>query len=133
MITQLIIYPPSGGAGIVLPEVRDGAFSCYPDLLSQQVEMISGRMVTEVRGTVYRVTADYGEYYLTMEFWQRLSAVLRSGLPFQADVLPDDAAEPVTSTFLVESLTPPSFRFGREGVPYWCGLQLTLREVSPHD
>ena len=131
MLTQLIIYPPSGG-GLNMPEVKNGAFSCWPDLLSQQLEMISGRMVTEVRGTVYRVSADYTEFYFTMDFWKQLAAVLRSGQPFRADVLVDDSEELINSTFVVEKLTPPSFQFDRSGTPYWNGLKIDLREVSPH-
>ena len=133
MIQQLVITPPGGGADIVLPEAEKGKFSCWPDLLSETVEMISGRMVREIRGTVWRVSADYSDYCFTQTFWSGLSATLRSGQPFTATVLPDDAATAVSSSFLVESLTPPSFQFGRDGVPYWSGLQLSLREVRPHD
>lgn len=131
MITQLQILP-DGGAAITMPEVKDGAFSCYPDMLRQNVEMISGRIVTEIRGTIYRVQADYSEYYFTSDFWVPLSGILRSGASFVCAVLPDDATDPVTTTMMVESITPPSFRFGRNGVPYWTGLKLTLREVTPH-
>ena len=131
MITQLQIIPISG-TPIVMPEVKNGAFSCYPDMLRQNIEMISGRIVTEIRGTVYRVTADYSDYYFTNDFWVPLSAILRSGASFSCEVLPDDAAATVTTTMMVESITPPSFQFGRNGTPYWTGLKFNLREVSPH-
>ena len=38
--------------GVLLPTTTRDRYSCYPDELKEQITMISGRMVEEVRGTV---------------------------------------------------------------------------------
>ena len=59
--------------------------------------------------------------------------MLRSGKPFQAIFLPDDADAKITATVFVESLTQPTFAFTSHGVPRWHNVGFTLREVRPHD
>ena len=49
-MTQLIL-----NGGIALPETSKDKYRCYPSILNQQVEMISGRLVEEVRGTVQMI------------------------------------------------------------------------------
>lgn len=53
--TQLILN------GVALPYVSGDRYSAHPATLSRQVEMISGRVVSEERGKVWRITysADY--------------------------------------------------------------------------
>ena len=46
-MTQLVIN------GITLPESSGGKYKCYEGTLSDQIDMISGRRVTEVRGHVW--------------------------------------------------------------------------------
>ena len=45
-MTQLIIN------SVVLPKTSGDKYRCYPTKLTEQLEMISGRVVTEIRGTV---------------------------------------------------------------------------------
>ena len=124
-MTQLIL-----NGSIVLPETSQGKYQCYPATLSQQVDMISGRRVLEVRGWVYIVSYQYD--YMGNDLMRQVNAVLRSGKSFPAAVLPDNADQLVVSTFLTQDFPTPSFAFGRGGVPYWHGVTFTLREVSPH-
>ena len=54
-MTQLIL-----NGGIALPETSKDKYRCYPSILNQQVEMISGRLVEEyvqedVNGFIYQV------------------------------------------------------------------------------
>ena len=60
-IKQLIL--DVGGEAIELPESRKGGDNAYREELSQQIQMISGRLVKEVRGTVWRVSYQYGYFF----------------------------------------------------------------------
>lgn len=122
--TQLII------GGVVLPYVAHDRYRAYPDMLGRQSEMISGRVVEEQRGKVWRVS--YSCDYLPTETKDAALAVLRSGEPFEAVFLPDNSTEMVAATVRTESLTPPSFAFTSHGVVRWHELTFTLREVTPH-
>jgi len=124
-MTQLIV------GGVVLPQTSNDKYSCYPDQLSTQVDMISGRRVQEVRGTVQKINYAYDT--LEIDTWRQLAAVLRSGTSFSVQYLPDDSDTMVSSSFLVESLTPPRFGFARNGRGVWHDIAFTLREVRPHD
>jgi len=117
-----------------LPEVSRDNYSCWEENLSVQVDMISGRRVIETRGKVWKVSYSYD--YMGNELMREVLAVLRSGAPFIATVLPDNSDETLTSTFLVESLSPPSMAFSRrkgdKEAAYWHKLAFTLREERPH-
>ena len=124
-MTQLIIN------GIYLPETSRDKDQCYPEELSVNVAMISGRTVREVRGHVQMISWSYD--YMGNDQWRQLAAVLRSGSAFPVVYLPDDSDEMVSGTFLTETVTQPTFAFSRGGVGLWHNVGFTLREVSPHD
>ena len=71
-MTQLIL-----NGGIALPETSKDKYRCYPSILNQQVEMISGRLVEEVRGTVQMI--EYSYDYMGNELMRAVLEVLRSG------------------------------------------------------
>lgn len=124
--TQLII------GDIYLPYASRDRYSCPEEPLVTQVQMISGRVVQEVRGgKVYRPHYEYD--YLPDSIYRPLKAILASGQAFEAAVLPDDKDELVVSSYIVESFTQPTFAFARGGKPYWHNISFTLREVNPHD
>lgn len=124
-MTQMILE------GMALPETSFDKYACWEDVLSVKVEMITGRMVTEVRGKVWRAKWSYD--YLDNGTTRSILSVLRSGSPIQAAVLPDNSDRMISSRFLTESLTPPTFLISDGGEPVWHGLAFTLREVNPHD
>lgn len=124
-MTQLIVN------GIYLPETSRDKYQCYPGELSVNVQMISGRTVQEVRGHVQMITWSYD--YMGNALWRQLAAVLRSGKAFPVVYLPDDSDAMATGTFLVESMTQPTYAFSRNGVGLWHNVGFTLREVTPHD
>lgn len=124
-MTQLIIN------GIVLPETSGGKYKCYEGTLSDQIEMISGRVVTEVRGHVQYI--EYSYDYMGNELVRQLLSALRAGTALTVKYLPDSGDDMKTSTFVCEDLTPPVFAFSRSGKPYWHDISFTLREVRPHD
>lgn len=125
MINQLILN------GILLPRSSHDRYSCWEENLSVQVDMISGRRVIESRGKVWK--ASYQFDTIGNEKLRQVLAVLRSGAPFLATVLPDISDETVTSTFLVESITQPTFAFEADGKAVWHNLGFTIREEEPHD
>lgn len=125
-MTQLIV-----NNSIALPEVRDGNYSAVETDLSVQVEMISGRLVEEIRGSVW--TISYAKARLPDAQWRALKAVLKGRSSFPVQFLANDRDEMVTATVLCTALTEPRFAWSRNGVPYWTGLSFTLREVRPHD
>lgn len=124
-MTQLIIN------GIVLPETSGGKYKCYEGTLSDQIEMISGRVVTEVRGHVQFI--EYSYDYMGNDLVRQLLSALRAGTALTVKYLPDSGDDMKTSTFICEDLTSPVFAFSRSGKPYWHDISFTLREVRPHD
>ena len=124
-MTQLIID------GIYLPETSRDKYRCYPAQLGEQVDMISGRRVLEVRGQVQMIEYEYD--YMGNSLMRQVNSVLRSGQSFTVAYLPDDGDELVVSTFLTQDFPMPTFAFSRGGVPYWHNVSFVLREVKPHD
>lgn len=115
---------------ITMPEISKNRYRCAPQELGQSIEMISGRLVKEVRGYVQVIQAQYS--YIEKDLWYRIAPVLRSKGSFPVLYLPDDGTNMMSGTFVVSSITDPTFAFSSNGVPYWTGLAFTLREVKPH-
>lgn len=124
-MTQLIINNT-----IYLPETSRNNYRCYPQLLTQQIEMISGRVVQEVRGTVQII--EYSYDYMGNDLMRQLNTVLRSGQSFPVAYLPDSGDSLVVSTFLTVDFPVPEYAFSRGGSPFWHNVAFQLREVSPH-
>ena len=122
---QLII------GGVTLPETSNDKYSAYPHEIGTQIDMISGRRVTESRGHVEVITYSYD--YMGNNLMRQVLAVLRSGAAFTAQYLPDDSDKLKSSEFVVETMENPTFAFSRSGKPFWHNISFTLREVSPHD
>lgn len=115
---------------VPLPECTNDRYSCWEEMLSVQADMISGRRVIEQRGKVWKASYTYD--YLEDGVLRPLLAVLRGDAPIIATVLPDNSTETVTSSFVVESLTPPKLLAFDGTEPVWHGLAFTLREERPH-
>lgn len=116
--------------GVYLPYTSRDRYQCCTAELGESLAMISGRMVREIRGVVQMISYSYD--YMGNEGWRRLASVLRSGRSFPVTYLPDDSDEMRTGTFLVDSMTNPTFAFSRDGVGLWHNIAFTLREVAPH-
>ena len=112
---------------ILAPEADFDGYRAWEDTLREQIPMISGRMVEEVRGKVWRIS--YSSARMSDSETRRLLAALRAKGSKTVAFLPDNGDELIPSTFLVESLTPPALAFfdGAE-----TGLSFSLREVKPH-
>lgn len=119
--------------GIALPEVSSDRYSCWEEILTRQVTMVTGRIVLEALEPAAKIwRASYTFDYTGNETLRQVLSVLRSGAPFPATVLPDNSDETVTSVFICESITQPTFAFSRGGVGLWHNLSFTIREEEPH-
>lgn len=123
-MTQIVLE------GMALPETSGDRYACWEEMLSVQLDMISGRRVIEERGTVWKVQWSYD--YLDNDTTRALLAILRASRPVLAAVLPDNGDGMISAVFVVESLTRPTYLFDDNGVPCWHGLGFTLREEEPH-
>ena len=125
MMTQLIV-----NNSITLPYASGDKYACWEEPLSVQLDMISGRRVVEQRGLVWRIRYQYD--YMGNALMRQLLGALRGGGVLNVQFLPDIGDSLLTSTFICESLSEPTFAFGRDGIGYWHGVEFELREVSPH-
>ena len=115
---------------ILVPEPDFDGYHAWEDTLREQIPMISGRLVEEVRGKVWRI--NYTSARMSDSETRRLLAALRAKGSKTVAFLPDNGDELIPSTFLVESLTPPVLAFFDGTEPVWKGLGFTLRAVKPH-
>lgn len=126
-MTQIILN------GLLLPQTDFDRYSCGESPLTRNVTMVSGRWVQERIGAKWKVWKVKWSYdCLEDEIARPLIDVLVSGGPFIASVLPNNQDELVTSTFVVESYTEPTFLIDDGNRPVWHGLAFTLREERPH-
>ena len=122
---------------IMLPESIRG-YRAWEDTGGEEIEMISRRLVREVRGTVWRATYQYGWFDDDTK-----NAVIESCMRGQREaiscaILPPQSNSLIVSDFAVVSFNFPTFMWSREtidgtAVPLWADFALELREVSPHD
>ena len=82
-MTQLIL-----NGQVALPQTSWDKYRCYPSILNQQVEMISGRLVEEVRGIVQMI--EYSYDYMGNDLMRSVLGILRSGTSFPVAYLPDE-------------------------------------------
>ena len=127
-MTQLVID------GISLPESRKGGYRVDSQPLSRDVEMVSGRMVRELRGNVWVISYQYG--YFDDETKSRVLAACEKGKnqPVYCGFLPQESSGDLDySYFFVTNLVRPKFMWSRDGKPLWGDFSVELREEKPHD
>lgn len=139
-MTQLIL--DVDGYNIALPESRKGGYTVEETELSVSVQMVSGRMVKEVRGSAWTIAYQYG-YFSEADMKKLISACEKGRkTPIRCAFLAQGSEGPLTySSFFVTSYTRPRFMWSRleqgaEGLtsrPVWGDFSLELREERPHD
>lgn len=133
-ITQLKL--DTYGENMVLPESRKGGYSAVRKPLSVSVEMISGRMVKEVRGSVWTISYQYG--LMNDEDKNRFIGICEKGTvsPIGCEFLMPNG-ETKSSMFFVTGWKPPTFYWSRDvdgnPVAMWGNYSISLREVKPSD
>ena len=134
-MVQLIL--DTEGYNISLPESRKGGYTAALQPLSVDVEMTTGRMVRELRGSVWVVNYQYG--YFDDQTKNRVIAACQKGQnqPIRCGFLPQDSVGGLTySLFFVTNFNYPRFmwsRAGEQAIPLWADFYLTLRQVQPDD
>lgn len=123
-MTQLII------GGVALPQTSHDKYKAYEQPLTEQLTMCNGRMVEEVRGTVWII--EYSYDYMGNALMRSLLSVLRAGGAIQVSFLSDNSDALQSSKFLCTKLPEATFAFGRNNVPYWHDVAFELREADPH-
>lgn len=135
-MTQLIL--DTSGYNISLPEsIRDG-YHAEKQPLFVDVEMVTGRIVRELRGNVWVVRYQYG--YFDDNSKNKLIAACEKGRgqAITCSFLPPTSSGSlITSNFLVTSFPYPKFMWSRNGtsgpIPMWGDFSVELREVKPGD
>ena len=139
-MTQLVL--DVAGQGLALPESIKGTYTVQEEELSQDLTMIPGNMVKELRGKVWVITYQYG--YFNTEDKDRFIVACRKGSsePIICTFLVPERNQTLTSEFFVTSYTRPKFMWsrrvaGEDGTltptPLWGDFSVELREVDPHD
>lgn len=139
-MTQLILDTEE--YNIALPESRKGGYEAVREDLGVEVIMASGRMTREVRGTVWRVSYQYG--YFDDATKSNLIAACEKGRrqSIQCGFLAPDSTGALTySRFLVTDISYPRFMWSRRTlssgeetyIPMWGGFSVEIREVKPSD
>jgi len=124
-LTQIIFN------GTYLPKTSNDKYYCHEEPLGEDLEMISGRIVTEIRGMVWAAHYEYDR--LPDSVWRAICGVLRSKASVPCTILPDDSDTMVTATMKCTDLTSPTFAFESNGKAVWHNIAFTLREEKPHD
>ena len=139
-MTQLIL--DTDQYNVSLPESRKQGYQAYREDLGTEVVMVSGRLTREIRGSVWRVTYQYG--YFDDETKNAVIAACEKGRKqsITCGFLPPNSTGALTySKFIVTSFDYPKFMWSRlvageessTPVPMWGDFSLELREVSPSD
>lgn len=132
-MTQLILN------GIALPESIKGGYNVELVPLSVDVEMVTGRLVRELRGNVWKISYQYG--FFDDETKNKIIAACELGryTPIPCGFLTQESSgELKNSNFFVTSFQRPKFMWSRKivggnPVPMWGDFRVELREVSPSD
>ena len=127
-MTQLIID------GVVLPESIKGGYTATLQPLSVDVEMVTGRVVRELRGNVWVITYQYGFFSDTMKNSEMPAVEKGKRHPNRCGIQTPTSTEALTySDFLVTDFTYPKFMWSADGKPLWADFSMELREVRPSD
>ena len=139
-MTQLVL--DVAGQGLALPESIKGTYTAQEEELTQDLTMIPGNMVKELRGKVWVITYQYG-YFNTADKDRFIAACVKGARePIICTFLVPDTNQTLSSEFFVTSYTRPKFMWSRraandegalEAVPMWGDFSVELREVDPHD
>lgn len=136
-MTQLIL--DTTGYNVQLPETHKGGYNANTEELSVEVTMVLGNIVKEIRGSVWRVSYQYG--YFDDEMKNAFIAACEKGRkqPITCGFLEQGSEGILTyANFFVTSFRRPKFMWSKvqadgTSYPLWGDFYVELREVEPHD
>lgn len=125
-MTQVIIE------GTVYPEAtgNDGSYVCQNEILSRQLEMISGDLVEEEVGEVAVISYSYK--YFDDDFMRKCLSDLRKKRVVNVLYRSPDSPDLKSGKFLCISPPDPEYYMSIGKTIYWTNISFTLREVKPH-
>lgn len=131
-MTQLILDTLE--YNISLPESKKGGYTATLQPLSVDVEMVTGRMVRELRGNVWVVTYQYGFFDDALKSKVLFAIEKGKRQSIQCGFLPPNSEDVLTySDFIVTNFSYPIFMWSTDGKPLWADFSFELREVKPSD
>lgn len=120
-VTQLVINETP------YPESDD--YKVYPEELGEQLTMISGRLVEEVRGTVDII--EYSYKYFDKDLMRKCLSDLRSKQVLEVTYLVPESDEMKQGRFICTSKPTPRFGFSVDAESYFVEISFTLRQEVP--
>lgn len=139
-MVQLIL--DTDGINIALPESQRMGYTVEKVPLSVDVQMVTGRIVRELQGFVWKISYNYG--YLNDDEKKKVISACEKGqrAPIRCSFLTQESGgELQNGLFFVTSFSRPKFMWSRfvnengvsSPVPMWADFSLELREVEPSD
>ena len=113
---------------VELPEAKNGKYKCYEKELGEDIRMISGGLVTEVRASVKVI--EYSYDYMGNDLLRQLLSALRSRKDLNVQFLDPVADVLQQSSFRCTKQPAPQFAFAKNGTGLWHNISFTLEEVG---
>lgn len=119
--------------GVEIEDVEEGGYTAYEQELGVTDRMISGRLVEELRATVWVVEVAYSE--IDSETLKRLQDAMKSTRKHLLFFLPPDGSTSLQSGYfhLTAQPSPSLARWNIGNSPTWSGFTLHFEEVTGHD
>lgn len=119
--------------GVEIDGIEEGSYTAYEQELGEVDRMISGRLVEELRATVWVVEVSYGD--IDSDVMERLQTALKSTRKHQLFFLPSTGGtELKTGFFHLTTLPQPTLTRWLDGtLPTWSGFTLHFEEIDGHD
>lgn len=119
--------------GVEIEDAEEGNYTAYEQELGVSDRMISGRLVEELRATVWVVEVSYSS--IDADTMERLQTALKSTRKHQLFFLPSTGGKTLQSGFFHMTTQPqPTLTRWRSGsTPLWSGFTLHFEEINGHD
>ena len=117
--------------GIEVEDLEEGDYSAYEQELGVQERMISGRLIEELRATIWVVTLKYGA--IDAETMAALNTKFKASRDHTLFFLPSTGdTELATGTFRLMEPPAPALKSWTGESPIWEEYALTFEEVTGH-
>lgn len=119
--------------GVEIDGIEEDDYTAYEEELGVTDRMISGRLVEELRATVWVVEVNYRE--IDSETLEKLTKAIKATRKHQLFFLPSSGGEELkTGFFHLSTLPQPTLTRWLPGTkPKWSGYTLRFEEIDGHD
>lgn len=117
--------------GVEVEDLEEGDYSAYEQELGVQERMISGRLIEELRATIWVVKVKYAA--IDAETMAALNRKFRASRDHALFFLPSTGGTELASgTFHLMEPPAPALRSWTGDIPMWEDYELTFEEVTGH-